>query len=129
MMKKLLLTFTALLAPVLFFATAAANVNPLEDVCREAPNSAVCIEERATRGQDSTDNRVVSFLGEVVRIMLFALGAIAVVAVMVGALMYVLSGGDPAKTQKAKTTILYALIGVVIATVAQLIILFVLDRL
>jgi len=60
----------------------------------------------------------------------FALmGAIAVLIITIAALQYVISGGDPGKTAKAKDTILYAVIGLVVALSAYLIVTFVLDGL
>lgn len=53
------------------------------------------------------------------------MGAIAVVVVMVGGLQYILSAGDPKKTAQAKETILYAVIGVVIALSAYAIVSFI----
>ena len=127
-----------LLSPILLFVFVApvnkVHAQPLEELCSrydpdddDAPE--VCREDSATRGETAQDNRIVSFLGEVISIMLYALGIISVIAVIVGGFFYITSGGDPQRTQRAKNTILYALIGVVVAVAAQLIILFVLDRL
>ena len=43
------------------------------------------------------------------------LGAIAVLMIVIGGIKYTVSGGDSAGTQSAKNTILYAVIGVVVA--------------
>lgn len=55
-----------------------------------------------------------------------ALGAIAVLIITIAALQYVLSGGDSAKIAKAKDTIIYALVGLVVAVAAYAIVRFVL---
>ncbi len=53
-------------------------------------------------------------------------GIIAVIMIILGGYWYVLSGGDPQKTKKAKDTILYAVIGLVISISAWIIVGFVL---
>lgn len=52
-------------------------------------------------------------------------GAIAFIIVVLGGLKYVLSQGNPQETAKAKDTIMYALIGLVICLVAFTIVRFV----
>lgn len=52
-------------------------------------------------------------------------GAIAVVIITIAALQYVLSQGNPQATAKAKDTILYAVIGLVICAFAFVIVKFV----
>ncbi|HSX14958.1 MAG TPA: hypothetical protein VLE72_03590 [Candidatus Saccharimonadales bacterium] len=60
-----------------------------------------------------------------VNVFAFVIGAISVIMVLVGALRYVLSAGNPQATNDAKNTILYAVIGVVIAFAALAIVRFV----
>lgn len=52
-------------------------------------------------------------------------GAVAAIFIVVGAWGYITSNGDPGKLQKAKTTILYAIIGLVIVALAEVITAFV----
>ena len=56
------------------------------------------------------------------------IGIIAVVMIMVGGLKYMTSQGDSANVASAKNTILYAVIGLVVVALAQVIVKFVLDR-
>ncbi|NCU37972.1 hypothetical protein EOL96_02850 [Candidatus Saccharibacteria bacterium] len=51
-------------------------------------------------------------------VLLFIVGAIAVIMIVIGGLRYVISGGDATQVQAAKNTILYALVGVIIAILA-----------
>lgn len=118
-----LLTFFALTPAV------SASVNPLEEVCREAPNSPICDEDLETRPQTQTDNRIVDTLADVVGIMMYGIGVVSVFAVIVGGILYALSAGDSQKALKARNTILYALVGLTVAVLSQLIITFVLGRL
>lgn len=56
-------------------------------------------------------------------------GAVALVVLTVAAFQYVVSQGDPQSTAKAKNTILYAIIGLVVTALAFTIVTFVLDNL
>ena len=55
-------------------------------------------------------------------------GLIAVVFVVIGGINYMTSSGDPGKIEKAKKTILYACIGLVIAALAFAIVNFIILR-
>lgn len=55
----------------------------------------------------------------------FIVGAVSVIMIIIGGLRYVLSSGDSKATVEAKNTILYAVIGVVVAIVAYAVIAFV----
>lgn len=63
-------------------------------------------------------------------INLFSLivGVIAVIMIIVGGLKYITSGGDSGNITGAKNTILYALIGLIIVALAQIIVRFVLQK-
>ncbi len=60
---------------------------------------------------------------------LYAIGIISVVMLIWGGLRYILSGGDSKKITDAKNTILYAIIGLIIALLAYAIVNFVLNTL
>ena len=60
-----------------------------------------------------------------VSLALTLLGAIAVIVVIIGGIMYTTSAGDSSKLTAAKNTILYAIIGVVVAFSAAAIISYV----
>lgn len=57
--------------------------------------------------------------------LLFILGAISVIMIIIGGLRYVISGGDSAAVSAAKNTILYAIVGVIVAILAYAVINFV----
>lgn len=62
-------------------------------------------------------------------ILLFLVGAIAVIMLIIGGIRYVVSGGDQTQVTAAKNTILYAIIGIVVAVLAYAAIDFVLKTL
>jgi hypothetical protein len=62
----------------------------------------------------------------IVNIMLYILGAIAVIMIVIGGIRYTTSNGDSAGISGAKNTILYAIVGLVVAILAYAIVNFVL---
>jgi hypothetical protein len=65
---------------------------------------------------------------EVVRTLLYAVGIISVVMLIYGGLRYVVSGGDNKKVTDAKNTIMYAIIGLIIALLSYAIVEFVMRQ-
>jgi len=61
----------------------------------------------------------------VLDILLYVAGMVAVVFVIYGGVKYILSQGNPENTKKAQTTIINALIGMVIAILATTVVNFV----
>lgn len=59
-----------------------------------------------------------SVFSTVTNILLFLVGAISVIMLIVGGIRYVISGGDQAQVTSAKNTILYAIVGIVVAFLA-----------
>lgn len=68
-------------------------------------------------------------LQQLLTIIIGVLGAVAVLFIVIGGLRYILSGGDAAAIGKAKGTIIYALIGLIVAISAEAIVAFVLGGL
>lgn len=63
----------------------------------------------------------------ITNVMLFIIGAISVIMLIIGGIRYVVSGGDSTKVQEAKNTILYAIVGVVVAILAYAVVNFVIQ--
>ena len=59
-----------------------------------------------------------SIFSRVTNILLFLVGAISVIMLIIGGIRYVISGGDQAQVTSAKNTILYAIVGIVVAFLA-----------
>jgi hypothetical protein len=66
-----------------------------------------------------------SVFGSITNVLLFIIGAISVIVIIIGGIRYVTSGGDQANIKAAKDTILYAVIGLVVAFLAYAIVNFV----
>ncbi len=75
-------------------------------------------------GSSSLSNTVAS----VINILSIVVGAVAVVMIVVGGLKYVSSQGDSSGVASAKNTIIYALVGLLIVALAQVMVHFVIAR-
>ena len=54
----------------------------------------------------------------VTNILLYIIGAVSVIMLIIGGIRYVVSGGDQSAVTSAKNTILYAIVGIVVAILA-----------
>ena len=50
-----------------------------------------------------------------INLMLFIVGILAIIFLIFGGIRYVISGGDKSKVDSAKNTILYAIVGLIVA--------------
>lgn len=66
---------------------------------------------------------------QITNTILYIIGIIAVIVLIIGGIKYVVSGGDSKKVTDAKNTVLYAIIGLVIAFLAFAIVNFVISAL
>lgn len=81
------------------------------------------------QGCDSTDGPSVdSTIKLAINLLSLIVGVAAVIMVIVGGFKYVISSGDSNNINSAKNTILYALVGLVIVALAQIIVIFVLNK-
>jgi len=56
-----------------------------------------------------------ALIPRLINLMLFIVGILAIVFLIFGGIRYVISGGDKTKVDAAKNTILYAIVGLVVA--------------
>ena len=61
-------------------------------------------------------------LTTVLNIVFMLAGGLSVIFIIIGGLKYVLSAGDPQQTKKAKDTVLYAIIGLILSLIAFVIV-------
>ncbi len=98
-----------------------------EGTCDSASSCAKSgADEVGSTGSSSTS--VGGIIKTVVSIMLFLLGAICVIMIIIGGIRYATSQGDKANLTGAKNTILYAVVGLVVAIAAYAIVDFVLGQ-
>jgi ABC-type Fe3+ transport system permease subunit len=76
----------------------------------------------------SSQSSLSSILGLVLNLLSVIVGLVAVIMIIIGGLKYVTSSGNSERTNEAKNTILYAIIGLVIVAIAQIIVRFVIHK-
>ena len=128
-MKKLLLSlFTAMLIAVPVYGTVASAA-PVDIVPDSACKGNGASESPACK--KGTDDPITGTKGVLIRvanILAWFGGAIAVIMVIFGGFLYVTSAGDAGKVKKAKDTLLYAAVGLVVIVVARVIVIFVINK-
>lgn len=95
------------------------------EICRGAGG------QEFTNGQcdpDSTQKNVGDTITQVINIFSWIVGVAAVIMIMVGGFRYVTSQGDSNNISAAKNTILYAIIGLVVVALSQVIVRFVINK-
>ncbi len=76
-------------------------------------------------GAEGTVNDIIA---TVINIFSLIVGVVSVIMIIIGGLKYITSGGDSGNVSGAKNTILYAIVGLVIVALAQVIVKFVLNK-
>lgn len=100
-------------------ASAASNICDIHSIPAETRKSAGCKE---VGGENVTIEDIIQ---NILTTIIVVSGTIAVVFVIVGGVKYITSSGNPAEIEKARKTIIYALIGLAVCTLAFVIVNFV----
>lgn len=127
-MIRRLLAIVSLLS-LSFFASplASASYSPIEGVnCAAGYNTAVCADN--TTGTDDPISGHHGVLLKVVNIISIIAGAAAIILLIVAGLRYVLSNGDSNSINGAKSTIVNALVGIIVIALARSLIVYVLGK-
>ncbi len=86
-------------------------------------------KSRDCNGDDTDAEKSVNDIIEtIVNVLTTVVGILAVIFIIVGGFRYITSGGDSGKVSSARNTIVYALIGLIIVALAQIIVRFVLSK-
>lgn len=93
-------------------------VNVFDTPCKNASDSKICADK---------SNQGNSMIKTVVNLLLYAIGIISVIVIIIGGIRYTTSGGDANGIKGAKDTILYAVVGLVVALLAYSIVNFVIQ--
>jgi hypothetical protein len=91
-------------------------------------NATDAINEGANKACGNSCNKgssVADIFSGISNALVFLVGAVAVIMIIVGAIRYVISNGDSKQVQAARDTILYAVIGLILAIAAYAIVHFV----
>lgn len=126
--KTILLSIAAgtlLLMPAMG-AVASAQTSISDNLC----NGANLTADVGTSCTDdgSAQAKVDNIIKLVINIFSLLVGVVSVIMIIIGGLKYITSGGEGANITGAKNTIMYAIIGLVVVALAQIIVKFVLAK-
>lgn len=129
-MWKLATTLVGLVgAMTLFFAPVFAQEGT-SPALREGLCSGVNLDIGS--GCDQLDENGLGKFNDIIRriinLLSIIVGVVAVIMIIIGGLRYITSGGSDTSVTGAKNTILYAVIGLVIVALAQVLVRFVLRQ-
>jgi uncharacterized membrane protein len=119
-MKKIIVLVATLLVGVVFMAaTPNAHATTQQDIC-----SGVTL----TGGSCSDTTSFTDIIKTIISVLSLIVGITAVIFVILGGFKFITSSGDAQKAASARNTILYAVVGLVVAALAQAIVAFVLTK-
>lgn len=79
-------------------------------------------------GAATQANKVNNVIALVINILSVVVGVAAVIVIIISGLKFITSGGDSSSVASAKNGIIYAIVGLVVAALAQMIVRYVLKR-
>jgi len=117
------------LATALVLALGLLSPVALQHVSAQTAHDEVCagIATAAGAGCNGSNTSLNNVVRNGVNILSIIIGIAAVIMILVGGFKYITSGGDSGQVSNAKSTIVYAIIGLIIAALAQSIVHFVLN--
>lgn len=125
MISKLTKIIPFIVASILginFFITSPVLA---DDICSN-PNVSQAVKNASGCGGGGGET-LDSALSSILKAIILIMGLVAVVFIIVGGVNYITSGGDATKVKKARETILYAVIGLLICALAFAIVQFVIS--
>jgi hypothetical protein len=112
----LMVAFGQVALPNVAFACGGGSNSPKDLVLQGVGESGVSCDSSG----------FTNLLSTIVTILSIVAGGIAIIMIIVSALRFITSGGDSNKVSSAKSALVYALIGIAIAALAQVLVHFVL---
>lgn len=130
-MKRLLVIcamLTTLLAPAALAVQPAGAVDIFHNCGSGSAGGTPSVCPNAQAGQSSKTNPIIDVLKVAIEVISFIVGAAAIITLVVSGIRFMVGGGDSSAVAGARTGVIYALVGIVVVALAQLIVVFVLDR-
>lgn len=101
--------------------SVAATNSATKDAIQNGVNAAAGGSNQNPSSLDSTITTIINLLSAIV-------GVVAVIMIIIAGLRFTASAGNPEAAKSARSTIMYAVIGLVVVALAQVIVHFVLNK-
>ena len=118
-----ILTAGMLMVGLLGVLTPAVSAANGINICSNGNESSVYCKNKNTG-----ETQVNGIIKTIVEVLLTAVGAISIIMIVIGGIMFALSSGDAQKAAKARNTVLYAVVGLAVSLFASAIVNFVFNR-
>src|SRR3989344_7608346 len=122
-----LLGSTMLLAPAMA-TVSAQNTNLTDNLCAGANLDVASANGCNAADTSAANDKVNSIIKTIINLFSIIVGVVSVIMIIIGGLRYITSGGASDKVSGAKDTIVYAIVGLVVVALAQIIVRFVLNK-
>ena len=103
------------------FTPSVSAANGIDICSGDSKDSVYC------QNKDKGEDQVNGIIKTIVEVLLMAVGAISIIMIVIGGILFALSSGDAQKAAKARSTILYAVVGLIVSVFASAIVNFVFD--
>lgn len=110
----------------LVFVPAIASADLQGDACQGVNQLSGSNSSNCSSGNGAS---VTDIMRTVITILSFIVGFVAVLMIIIGGLRFITAGGDSSAVAGARSTIIYAIIGLLIVAIAQVLVHFVLRKL
>ncbi len=127
-MKRIILNITALLLLAIVPAAALTGAAYAAGCGTPSTPKTQVLNGIGETGSNCDDSGVANAISAGVNILSLVVGVAAVMMVILSGFKYITSGGEASKVSNAKNSLVYALIGLFIAALAQLLVHFVLAQ-
>ncbi len=121
-------TLAATTLTVALLSVDQVFAQPEAEICRGSGGTwkvDTCVNTNASTPLFGSD----SIFANIINVMLFVIGGISVIMLIIGGIRYAVSGGDANAVQGAKNTVMYSIVGVVVAFLAYALVNFVINSL
>ena len=108
---------------VVFTAVSPVSLPVYADAKDEVKKGADMTNSGGSAKQDLPD-----VITTIINVMLFIAGALAVIMIIYGGIRYITAHGDEKQVKVAKDTIVYSVVGLIIAILAYALVTFIFDR-
>ena len=118
-----ILTVGMLMVGLLGVFTPAVSAANGINICSNGNEDSVYCKNKNTG-----ETQVNGIIKTIVEVLLTAVGAISIIMIVIGGIMFALSSGDAQKAAKARNTVLYAVVGLAVSLFASAIVNFVFNK-
>jgi hypothetical protein len=124
-MNKFRIVMTSLVLMLSLVGAPLLASTPTLAACAAGSKPKDCISAGSNTTTAAGTPKLTDNIKTITNILLFLIGVISVIAIVIGGIRYTTSGGDSSAVNSAKDTILYAVVGIVVAILAYSIVNFV----